>query len=188
MDEEHPVVENPPERVDGCWLVLDYPGNPTIRLDARLVDRIFVDDGHLIVNVDDVAIGVTISGGEHVARMVAEKLRPFTRTAPITLPEVYDDARRRLAAACQGGDHSSPALLFGNDVVRASNELLYVGSTAFWLSDVEDYALTARELPLPNGKLQAALARLIIADRQRVDDQLQLSKRIAEYEAYASTP
>src|SRR5687768_10323204 len=65
-----------PERVDGYWLVLEYPNNPTIRLDARVLDRIFVDDGELVVSVDETAIRISISGGEHVAMVIAEQLGP----------------------------------------------------------------------------------------------------------------
>ena len=173
----------PAERIEGYWLVLDYENNPPIRLDVRILDRIFVDDVDLVVSVDDVTIRIAISGGAELARTLAEQLAQRTRAAPITCRDVYDDAKRRLAGATRGGTvHGSSILLFGNDIVRASDELLYVGANAYWLSDVEHYALEGREIPLPNGRMQAALASLVVADRNRVEDPHRLSERIAEYE------
>lgn len=182
MDEEHPVSRCAQERVEGGWLLLAYPDNPTIRLDGRLLDRVLVDDPYLVLSVADVTAFLRISAGSEVARSIAEELAAHTRSAPIADRETYEIAKRRLTAACEEKLPLVPALFVGDDLVRVSADVLYVGQFACRVSDVEWYATISGELPLPNGRLQAALAMLVIAAQCRQDDQLLLRRRIADYE------
>src|SRR5262245_47358907 len=53
----------PRESAEANWLILSNPDNPPIRLDVRILDRILLIDEHLILEVDDVAIRLQVSGG-----------------------------------------------------------------------------------------------------------------------------
>ena len=190
--DQAPVSGRERERVEGCWLVLDYPDNPTIRLDARLLDRVLVADEDIVLTVDEVTVALRIADGANAARYISERLAPYTRSAPISQPDVYEDAKRRLEAAISQQNErlattSRAALLFGDQVVSASDDILYVGDFACLISDVKSYASVSAALPLPGGAMQAALGLLIVAARQRRDDPSALAKRIAEYEARRGT-
>ena len=76
------------ERADGHWLILDYPKNPTIRFDTRLLDRVLARDDDLILDFDDMVISIPIEGGLKAASELSELLAPYTRAAPITRVEV----------------------------------------------------------------------------------------------------
>ena len=103
MDATRPVGAEPtasePERADGHWLVLVYTDNPTIRFDARRLDRILADDGGLILAVADAKIVLRVTGGFEAGQQIAESLAPYTRSAPITRPEAYEEAKRQLDVA-----------------------------------------------------------------------------------------
>lgn len=184
MDEERPIDGITKERVDGAWLALDYPENPTIRIDARLLDRILVDDDDVLLTIGETTVALTITRGVGGARDIAERLFPYTRSAPITQAEVYEDAKRRLEAANSRESYrAEPALFFGSEGVYASDEILYIGDFRCLISDVERYEALGAVIPLPNGGgMQAALAMLVVAARQRREDLTVLSRRIADYE------
>jgi hypothetical protein len=141
MDEGNRVIE----RAEKHWLVLEYPGNPVIRVDVRFLDRIFVVNDILVLAARDVAPRLEIAGGADVARQLAESLSSHVHTH--VLPD-----------AC-----SLPVVCFGSDIVRATNANLYIGDFVCTISDAIRYAEVGASLPLPNGVMQAALALLALA-------------------------
>jgi hypothetical protein len=187
MDEVGPAGHEA-ERVDGHWLVIAYPDNPTIRLDARLLDRVFANDTELVLAVGDVTVGAVISGGPNAARELAEKLAPYTRSATINSREVYEEAKRRLRVARGlSRDPAPPALFVGDDPVRASPNVLYIGDFKCRISDVDRYSKHALTLPLPKGRIPAALAMLYVAAKRRSEDPELLARRIQEYEDHLAS-
>ena len=233
--------------VEAPWLVIAPPGNPVIRLDARLLDRIeligrspssalvmsgaatvgvvaaalsFIPGGvfacaglaylaherfsearrrarsrDLLLALGDLEVALHVADGPEAAKGIAEQLAPYTRDAPITRPEVYEDAKRRMRAQAEGKGEASArreleqALLVGNDVVFLRGDFLQVGQVAFRITEVREYALRGANLPLTGGRLlQAALGLLVVAAEERAaagEDVALLSKRIADYEAWS---
>lgn len=234
--------------VDGAWLVIAPPGNPIIRLDARLLDRVeligrsptgpliaagiatvgvvtaavssiipgnvFTCVGlaylaherfsearrrsrsrDLLLALGDLEVALHVADGPEAAKGIAEQLAPYTRDAPITRPEVYEDAKLRMRAQAEGKGEASArrelehALLVGADVVYLRGDYLQVGQVAFRISEVRDYALRGANLPLTGGRLlQAAMGLLVVAAEERAatgEDLAVLSKRIADYEAWS---
>ena len=234
--------------VDGYDLVIAPPGNPVIRLDARLLDRIeligrspsgalamsgaatvgvvaaalaWIPGGvfacaglaylaherfsearrrtrsrDLLLALGDLEVALHVVDGPEAAKRIADQLAPYTREAPIGRVEVYEEAKRRLAAGAAGKGQAiaqrevERALKVGGDEVRVEGEFLQVGkSVAFRISEVREYALRGANLPLPGGRLvQAAMGLLVVAaeERARQGEDLQaLARRIAEYEAWS---
>ncbi len=233
--------------VDGAWLVIAPPGNPIIRLDARLLDRVdligrsptgplvwsgvatagfaaaalsIVPGGvfacaglaylaherfsearrrsrsrDLLLALGDLEVALHVADGPEAAKGITEQLAPYTRDAPITRPEVYEDAKRRMRAQAEGKGEASAmrdiesALLVGEDVVYLRGDYLQVGQVAFRISEVREYALRGQNLPLTGGRLlQAAMGLLVVAadGRAKAGEDVQLlSKRIADYEAWS---
>nr|HEX4314265.1 hypothetical protein [Kofleriaceae bacterium] len=233
--------------VDGAWLVIAPPGNPIIRLDARLLDRVdligkspttplvlsglatvgvaaaalaFIP-GHvfacagfaylaherfsearrrsrsrdLLLALGDLEVALHVADGPEAAKGVVDQLAPYTRGAPITRPEVYEDAKRRIRAQAEGRGEASArreveqALLVGGDVVHLHNGYLKVGPVGFRVSEVREYALRGANLPLTGGRLlQAAMGLLVVAAEERAlqgEDITALSKRVGDYEAWS---
>src|SRR3954470_10924892 len=234
--------------VEPPWLVIAPPGNPIIRLDARLLDRVeligrsptgplvaagvatagvvaaalssIVPGGvftcvglaylaherfsearrrsrsrDLLLALGDLEVALHVADGPEAAKGIAEQLAPYTRDAPITRPEVYEDAKRRMRAQAEGKGEASAmreienALLVGADVVYLRGDYLQVGQVAFRISEVREYALRGANLPLTGGRLlQAAMGLLVVAAEERAatgEDVSLLSKRIADYEAWS---
>ena len=233
--------------VDGPWLVIAPPGNPIIRLDARLLDRVdligrsptaplitsgiatagvaaaalsIVPGGvfacaglaylaherfsearrraksrDLLLALGDLEVALHIADGPEAAKTINEQLTPYTRDAPITRPEVYEDAKRRMRAQAEGrGDSAArreveSALSVGSDIVTLEGDFLKVGTQAYRISEVREYALRGANLPLTNGRLlQAAMGLLVVAAEERAtagEDVSVLSRRIADYEAWS---
>jgi hypothetical protein len=234
--------------VDAPWLVIAPPGNPIIRLDARLLDRVeligrsptapLVASGlatasalaagfsllpggvfacaglaylaherfsearrrsrsrDLLLALGDLEVALHVADGPEAAKGIADQLAPYTRDAPITRPEVYEDAKRRMRAQAEGKGEAAAkrelehALLVGSDVVHKRGDYLEVGkAVSFRISEVREYALRGANLPLQGGRLlQAAMGLLVIAAEERAaagEDLGILSKRIAEYEAWS---
>jgi hypothetical protein len=233
--------------VDGAWLVIAPPGNPIIRLDARLLDRveligrsptvplvwsgvatagvaaaalsivpggIFVCAGlaylaherfsearrrsrsrDLLLALGDLEVALHVADGPESAKSIADQLAPYTRDAPITRPEVFEDAKRRMRAQAEGKGEASArreleqALLVGSEVVFLRGEYLNVGSISFRIGEVREYALRGANLPLTGGRLlQAAMGLLVVAAEERAaqgEDVQLLAKRIADYEAWS---
>ena len=232
--------------VDAPWLVIAPPGNPIIRLDARLLDRVeligrsptaplvasglatagvaaaalsLVPGGvfacaglaylaherfsearrrqrsrDLLLALGDLEVALHVADGPEAAKGIQEQLAPYTRDAPITRPEVYEDAKRRMRAQAEGKGEASArrelehALLVGSDVVFLRGEYLQVGQVAFKIAEVREYALRGQNLPLTGGRLlQAAMGLLVVAAEERAhagEDIALLSKRVADYEAW----
>lgn len=233
--------------VDGPWLVIAPPGNPTIRLDSRLLDRVeligrsptgplvwsgmatagvaaaalsIVPGGvfacaglaylaherfsearrrqksrDLLLALGDLEVALHVADGPEAAKHIADQLAPYSRDAPITRPEVYEDAKRRMRAQAEGKGEASAkrdienALLVGTDVVYLRGEYLQVGQVAFRITEVREYALRGANLPLTGGRLlQAAMGLLVVAAEIRAkagEDTTVLAKRIADYEAWS---
>jgi len=152
----------------------------------------------LLLTLGDLEVALHVKDGPEDAKRIADQLAPYTRDAPITRPEVYEDARRRLQAQLQG--HAAAelrrelenGLLVGKDAVRVEGgedgEYLHVGSSArFSIEEVREYALRGANLPLPHGQLQAAMGLLVVAAEERThqgEDLEALSHRVAEYERW----
>lgn len=233
--------------VEAPWLLIAPPGNPVIRLDARLLDRVeligrsptaplvasglatagvaaaalsLVPGGvfacaglaylaherfsearrrarsrDLLLALGDLEVALHVADGPDAAKRIAEELAPYTRDAPITRPEVYEDAKRRMRAQAEGKGEASArrelehALLVGNDVVFLRGDFLQVGSIAFRINEVREHALRGANLPLTGGRLlQAAMGLLVVAAEERAaagEDLALLSKRVADYEAWS---
>ncbi len=234
--------------VEAPWLIIAPPGNPVIRLDARLLDRVeligrsptapLVASGiaiagvaaagfsllpggvfacaglaylaherfsearrrarsrDLLLALGDLEVALHVADGPEAAKGISEQLAPYTRDAPITRPEVYEDAKRRMRAQAEGkGDAAAKreiehALLVGTDVVTLKDGFLSVGTNmSFRIAEVREYALRGANLPLPGGRLlQAAMGLLVVAAEERTqvgEDLGVLSKRVADYEAWS---
>jgi hypothetical protein len=235
--------------VDGAWLVIAPPGNPIIRLDARLLDRVeligrsptaplvwsgvatagvaaaalswipgswFACAGlaylaherfsearrrsrsrDLLLALGDLEVALHVADGPEAAKTISEELAPYTRDAPITRGDVYEDAKRRMRAQAEGKGEASArrelenALLVGADVVALQGDYLAVGNggNKFRISEVREYALRGANLPLAGGRLlQAAMGLLVVAAEERAaqgEDVTLLSKRIADYESWS---
>jgi len=233
--------------VDAPWLIIAPPGNPIIRLDARLLDRVeligrsptapLVASGvaiagvaaagfsllpggvfacaglaylaherfsearrrsrsrDLLLALGDLEVALHVADGPEAAKGISEQLAPYTRDAPITRPEVYEDAKRRVRAQAEGkGDAAAKreiehALLVGSDVVHMKGDHLMVGAVPYKIAEVREYALRGANLPLPGGRLlQAAMGLLVVAAEERAaagEDVGVLSKRVADYEAWS---
>jgi hypothetical protein len=233
--------------VDGAWLVIAPPGNPVIRLDARLLDRVeligrsptaplvasglatagvaaaalaFIPGGvfacaglaylaherfsearrrsrsrDLLLALGDLEVALHVADGPEAAKRVAEQLAPYTRDAPITRPEVYEDAKRRMRAQAEGKGEATArreleqGLLVGADVVFLRGDYLQVGQISFRITEVREYALRGANLPLTGGRLlQAAMGLLVVAAEERAssgEDVAVLAKRIGDYEAWS---
>ena len=232
--------------VSGFELVIAPPGNPAIRLDARLLDRVeligrsptsaaltagaaavgatlgvlaIVPGGlivaaglgyfafergaearrrarnrDLLLALGDLEVALHVADGPEAAKRIADQLAPYTRSAPIARPEVYEDAKRRLSAGLAGDasraarKEASRALAVGTDVVAVNGAYLQIGQIGFRIDEVRDYALRGANLALPGGRyVQAAMGLLVVAaeERSRAGEDLEaLAKRIAEYEAW----
>jgi hypothetical protein len=233
--------------VESPWLVIAPPGNPVIKLDARLLDRVeligksptfplvtsglatagvaaaalMIIPGHvfacagfaylaherfsearrrarsrdLLLALGELEVALHVADGPEAAKGVADQLAPYTRGAPITRPEVYEDAKRRMRAQAEGRGEASAqreleqALMVGGDVVHVRDHKLMVGQIAFPVGEVRECALRGANLPLTNGRLlQAAMGLLVVAAQERAaqgEDHVGLSKRIADYEAWS---
>jgi hypothetical protein len=147
----------------------------------------------LLLALGNLEVALHVADGADAAKRLADALAPYTREAPITRPEVYEDARRRLGAQVEGRKDRGRrelerGLLVGDDVVSVADGYLSVGAVAFRVEEVRDYAVRGANLPLPGGRLlQAAMGLLVVAadERTRAGEDLEaLSKRIKEYEEW----
>lgn len=231
--------------VDGPSLVIAPPGNPVIRLDARLLDRVeligrsptsaYVASGvavsgavatalsvvpggpflaaglaylaherfsegrrrsgsrDLLLALGNLEVALHVADGPEAAKRIADQLAPYSRSAPITRPDVYEDARRRLQAQLSGKPNLARreidgGLVVGSVVVTVADGYLHVGERQFKIEEVREYALRGANLPLPGGRLlQAAMGLLVVAAESRAkqgEDLDLLSQRIATYEEW----
>lgn len=147
----------------------------------------------LLLALGKLEVALHVADGPEAAKRIADQLAPYTREAPISRPEVYEDAKRRLQSQLQGKPDRAKrelerGLLVGADVVEVDGEFLVVGSEMFRIDEVREYALRGANLPLAGGRLlQAAMGLLVVAaeERAREGENLEaLSGRIAEYEKW----
>lgn len=148
----------------------------------------------LLLALGNLVVALHVADGAAAAKRIADELSPYTREAPITRPEVYEDARRRLRAQLEGKHEAARrevygGLTVGKDVVNVRGDFLEVGKLkSFRLSQVREYAHSGANLPLPGGRLlQAAMALLVVAAEERArsgEDLEALSARISAYEEW----
>lgn len=147
----------------------------------------------LLLALGNLEVALHVADGPEAAKQIADQLAPYTRSAPITRPDVYEDARRRLQAQLSGRDGHARreiegGLVVGTEVVRVEGDELVVGDLRFPVKDVREFALRGANLPLAGGRLlQAAMGLLVVAAdaRAREGEDLELlSKRIAAYEKW----
>ncbi|HET6610730.1 MAG TPA: hypothetical protein VFG83_02025 [Kofleriaceae bacterium] len=147
----------------------------------------------LLLALGDLEVALHVADGPDAAKQIADELSPYTRGAPITRPDVYQDARRRLESESQGRHDAARrelarGLVVGGDLVRVQDGYLEVGRIAYRIEEVREYALRGANLPLPGGRLlQAAMGLLVVAAEQRLhagEDLEALKARIAAYEAW----
>ncbi len=153
------------------WLVIAPPGNPVIRIDLRALDRIerrpeneadeepsepTDDPDHdrrcdVLLACGDLEVTLHVADGPEAAEDIVRQGSPLTREAA-------------------GSDaHGDLELLFvGSDVVCQRGEYIQVGTVAFRINEVREYALRGANIPLPGGALlQAAMALLVVAAVER---------------------
>jgi hypothetical protein len=147
----------------------------------------------LLLALGKLEVALHVADGAEAAKRIADQLAPYSREAPITRPEVYEDAKRRLHAQLQGRPELARreldrGLVVGAEVVAVDGDYLVVGGKAFRIEEVREYALRGANLPLPGGRLlQAAMGLLVVAAEERAregEDLAKLSGRIAAYEQW----
>lgn len=148
-------------------------------------------DLSLVLGTLEVALHV--ADGPDAAKRIADTLSQYSRSAPITRPEVYQDAKQRMrdqvAGNAERGDREAGlGLRVGDETVTVSGDFLQVGAVRFRIPEVREYALRGGNLPLPGGRLlQAALGLLVVAADERArkgEDLKVLGDRIAAYEEW----
>lgn len=175
------------------------PGGPFVAAGmAYLAHERFFEGrrrGHsrdLLLALGSLEVALHVADGAGAAKRIADRLSQYTRSAPITRPEVYQDARRRMQAQAAGNhdvaNADTEALRVGDELVSVEDGFLNVGSVSFRVPEVREYALRGANLPLPGGRLlQAAMGLLVVAAAERArngEDLHALSKRISAYEEW----
>ena len=176
------------------------PGGPLLAAGMAYVAHERFSEGRrrsasrdLLLVLGSLEVALHVADGPEAAKRVADNLSQYSRSAPITRPEVYQDAKRRLSEQLAGKRATNPresqaGLWVGDETVMVSGEFLCVGEIHFPIPEVRDYALRGGNLPLPGGRLlQAALGLLVVAADERArkgEDLDALGKRIAAYEAW----
>lgn len=147
----------------------------------------------LLLALGSLEVALHVADGPEAAKRIVDGLSQYSRSAPITRPEVYLDAKRRLREQASGQTDSGAkeaahGLSVGDQDVVVAGEFLNVGAISFRIQEVRDYALRGANLPLPGGRLlQAAMGLLVVAadERSRKGEDLQaLSRRITAYEEW----
>jgi len=177
------------ERAEGHWLVLKYDGVPGVRLDARVLDRILAHDDNLVLSIDGFVLELPLLSGPTAARNIAQDLALFTRTAPITRVEAYDDAKRRLELTRRGRTENGALVLFvGDKDVYASADWIYIGDVRVCsIEELIDRAEQGKAIQMGGHVVRAAIVLLLLAAKRRaIEDPAVLSRRIREYERSAS--
>jgi len=174
--------------VDGPLLVIAWPGLLPIGLDSVLLDKVSAHDSALVLTIGDLEVSINIADGPIDAKAVADRLVSYTREAPITRSDTYEDAKRRLRSRDGTTEiaETDYNLLVADDRVSVAGDNVTVGDTIITLMDLQERAMRRETLMLSRGgRLQAALALLIVAAERRVggrEDFERLSKRVADYE------
>jgi hypothetical protein len=159
--------------VDPPWLVIAPPGNPAIRIDLRVLDRIEVcpqgkpdDDDEfesrewpehdqacdVRLTCGDLEVGLYVADGPEAALEIVRHAAPLTRAV------ARGDAPTDL----------EKFVLVGDDAVCCRGDKLTVGAIAFAIGEVREYALRGANVPVGGScVLQAAVALLVIAATER---------------------
>lgn len=147
----------------------------------------------LLLVLGTLEVALHVADGPEAAKRIADTLSQYSRTAPITRPEVYQDAKRRMREQVSGKTDSTEresrvGLRVGDQTVIVSGDYLQVGQRRFRIPEVREYAIRGGNLPLPDGQLlQAALGLLVVAADERArngEDLNLLGERIAAYEEW----
>ena len=174
--------------------VITALGLGLVAVDRAFESRRRVRNRELLLSLGNLDVALHVADGAAAAADLEARLAPYTRAAPITTVEAYEDARRRLAAAGEGRAPGSATRLAGTltvgpDDVTVRDGVLVVGDAAFTIDAVREQALRGANLVLPGGRLvQAAVGLLVVAaaDRARAGEDLEaLSQRVATYEAWS---
>lgn len=159
--------------VVGPWLVIAPADAPVIRVDLRLLDRVEIGPpieenvhhsdprdveargSEVLLVCGDVTIALGVADGYKAAeRLVAT-------AAALTGSLADGDIRDALPTF----------LVVDRTVVRLRGDFIQVGSVAFRVTEVREYAEAGANLPLPGGHmLQAAMAMLVVAAAERTAD------------------
>jgi hypothetical protein len=177
------------ETSDGPWLILSYFGQPSIRLDVRLLDRIFAADQQLILELDPIVVVLSMASSAEKCAQVATELGPYTRAAPITREDALADAKRRLDLALKNRIDSAALSLYVGElaVTVDADTILLGGRVVADLLDIAEAAQQSESIALRHPdcvvNIQAALVLLVAAARDRpAEDPNVLMTRIAAYE------
>lgn len=170
------------------WLVIAPPGNPVIRLDLRMLDRVAAwgDEeadresgaaprGNLMLVCGEVDACLYIADGVEAVERIVREASPLTRErAAASPPDSTLQPKTRSTsdeASAHGPDAAAdvaPFLFVGDDAVLSRGDFIQVGRFAYRISEVRDYALQGANIPLGEGRLlQAALAMFVVAAAER---------------------
>lgn len=182
---------------DEHWLVIVPPdGSPPLRIDARIFDRIMVDDDVLTLSLNDYPpFQIEVPSGYACALALTNALTPFTRSAPITNANVYEYAKWRLAMSRDPPtetfrllpDMHPPLVLLGRDRVHPTGEHVCIGRHRFRISDVAECARDGSAIELDEGSIPAMVVMMAVIASRRVENAERLAARIAEYEEGATS-
>jgi hypothetical protein len=163
--------------VSGPWLVIAPADSEVIRVDLRQLDHVTMyseDDGEtenasdrtrvqrdlhdrssqILLACGDLEVALYVADGREAAQRIVAQASPFT--GKLTRGD---------------GREAIPLLLVDEDVVWLRNEYIQVGTVAFLVSEVREYALDGENLPLPGSRvIQAAMALLVVAVEERATE------------------
>lgn len=148
------------------WLVI-APATEVIRIDLRLIDRVEVlgvtesaeesqeeaspGQSNLLLVCGDLEVAVFIADGTGATRQLSEQAVAYTREATKT----------------SSGDLDR-FVVIDEDPVVLRGDRLQIGTLAFRIGDVREYALRGANIPLRHGRMvQAAMALLVVAAAER---------------------
>lgn len=175
------------------------PGGPFVAAGMAYVAHERFSEGRrragnrdLLLVLGSLEVALHVADGPVAAKRISENLAQYSRSAPITRAEVYQDAKRRWHERAAGQKEATQeletGLSVGDDHVTVKDEHLHVGGTSFRVQEVREFALRGANLPLPGGRLlQAAMGLLVVAAQERAskgEDLKALSARIAAYEQW----
>ena len=153
-------------RSDGAWLVISVENNPTIRVDVRALDSLSIDEGELVLEVDETRSALAVPNACGSIDALCSSLAPYTRESPIVDPSIYKDAVAYRAHVATGLE--PPMVVVGSDAVLVQDPYVAIGRLGFRLNQVEEYAQAGANLPLTGGRLvQAAMVTLVVAASKR---------------------
>ena len=153
----------PSTSVEAPWLVIAAPGNPVIRIDLRALDQVAVrpegddiedEDGNwdhdrrcdLMLSCGDLDVAIYIADGPEAVENIVRDAAPLTRG-------ILADLSRFVTV--------------GTDPVLRRGDSIQVGSQAFRIDEVREYARRTANVPLQGFLIQAAVMLLVVAADER---------------------